>query len=82
MYTLESEDGQEIGGSRAAMCLRDSGRFALYVLGGGVIDGRETLPEGWVRECATSAFQVTDLPGVRKGSSDTATAGGSATTER
>ncbi len=28
-YTLESEGGQEIGGSRAGMVLRDFGRFAL-----------------------------------------------------
>ena len=59
-YTLESEGGQEIGGSRAGVCLRDFGRFALYVLGDGVIDGRETLPKGWVRDCGTAAFPVTD----------------------
>lgn len=59
-YTLESADGQEIAGSRAGMALRDFGRVALYVLGDGVIDGRATLPEGWVRECATQAFSVDD----------------------
>lgn len=59
-YTLESADGQEIAGSRAGMALRDFGRFALYVLGDGVIDGRETLPAGWVRDCATQAFAVDD----------------------
>ncbi|MEK7688323.1 MAG: serine hydrolase domain-containing protein, partial [Pseudomonadota bacterium] len=31
-YTLESEGGQEIGGSRAGMVLRDFGRFGQFVL--------------------------------------------------
>jgi CubicO group peptidase (beta-lactamase class C family) len=66
-YTLESEGGQEIGGSRAGMCLRDFGRFALYVLGDGVIGGRETLPRGWVRDCATPAFPVTDPARLAEG---------------
>lgn len=59
-YTLESDDGQEIGGSRAGMCLRDFGRFGLYVLENGRIDGRATLPEHWVRDAATPAFAVTE----------------------
>jgi CubicO group peptidase (beta-lactamase class C family) len=57
-YTLESEGGQEIGGSRAGMVLRDFGRFALFVLNDGVIDGRRLLPEGWVDQAATPAFRV------------------------
>lgn len=57
-YTLESEGGQEIGGSRAGMVLRDFGRFALFVLNDGVIDGRRVLPEGWVDAAATPAFKV------------------------
>lgn len=66
-YTLESDDGQEIGGSRAGMCLRDFGRFALYVLGEGVIDGRATLPRGWVQDCGTAAFPVTDPARLAEG---------------
>jgi CubicO group peptidase (beta-lactamase class C family) len=57
-YTLESEGGQEIGGSRAGMVLRDFGRFALFVLNDGIIDGRRVLPEGWVDAAATPAFKV------------------------
>ncbi len=57
-YTLESDDGQEIGGSRAGMVLRDVGRFALFVLNDGVIDGTRILPEGWVEAAATPAFKV------------------------
>jgi CubicO group peptidase (beta-lactamase class C family) len=61
-YTLESEGGQEIGGSRAGMCLRDLGRFALFVLNDGVIDGRRVLPDGWVEAAATPAFKVPAPP--------------------
>ena len=61
-YTLESEGGQEIGGSRAGMCLRDFGRFALFVLNDGVVDNRRVLPEGWVEAAATPAFKVPTPP--------------------
>ncbi|WP_286938285.1 serine hydrolase domain-containing protein [Achromobacter sp. UBA4530] len=57
-YTLESEDGQEIGGSRAGMTLRDIGRFAQFVLDDGVVNGERILPEGWVAQSATPAFQI------------------------
>lgn len=63
-YTLECEGGQEIAGSRAGMSLRDMARFALYVAADGVIDGRRTLPAGWVRDCGTSACSVSD-PAMR-----------------
>lgn len=59
-YTLESEGGQEIGGSRAGMALRDFGRFGLFVAGNGVIEGYPVLPPDWVRDCATPAFPVVD----------------------
>ena len=61
-YTLESDGGQEIGGSRAGMVLRDFGRFGLFVLGDGVIDGTRVLPEGWVEAAATPAFALTAPP--------------------
>lgn len=57
-YTLDSEGGQEIGGSRAAMILRDFGRFALLVLNDGVINGKRVLPDGWVDETVKPAFKV------------------------
>lgn len=57
-YTLDSEGGQEIGGSRAGMALRDFGRFAQFVLEDGVIDGRRVLPSCWVDDCARSAFAI------------------------
>jgi CubicO group peptidase (beta-lactamase class C family) len=57
-YTLESDDGQEIGGSRAGMALRDIGRFAMFVLDDGVIDGKRVLPEGWVDIATKRAFEL------------------------
>lgn len=57
-YTLESDGGQEIGGSRAGMVLRDFGRFAEFVRNDGVIEGTRVLPEGWVEAAATPAFRV------------------------
>ena len=61
-YTLESEGGQEIGGSRAGMALRDFGRFGLCVANDGVIDGKRVLPEGWVEAAATPAFTLAAPP--------------------
>ena len=63
-YTLESEGGQEIGGSRAGVVLRDFGRFGLFVLNDGVIDGKRVLPEGWVDAAATPAFTLANPPVV------------------
>lgn len=55
-YTLESEGGQEIGGSRAGIALRDFGRFAEFVRNGGVVQGERVLPEGWVDAAGEPAF--------------------------
>ncbi|MBN8899897.1 MAG: serine hydrolase, partial [Rhodospirillales bacterium] len=57
-YTLESEDGQEIGGSRAGVTLRDFGRFGLFLLADGVVDGVRVLPDGWVQQAATPRFTL------------------------
>ena len=57
-YTLESDGGQEIGGSRAGMALRDFGRLAQIILDDGVIGGQRVLPEGWVAEMAAPRFAV------------------------
>lgn len=55
-YTLDMRGGNEIGGSRAGMALRDFGRFAQFVLDDGTIDGRRVLPEGWVDAALSPAF--------------------------
>jgi CubicO group peptidase (beta-lactamase class C family) len=60
-YTLECEEGTEIGGSRAGMALRDIGRFARLVMNDGVTDeGQRLLPAGWVDAAATPAFALPD----------------------
>lgn len=58
-YTLESENGLEIAGSRAGMALRDFGKIAQLVLNDGVNQqGRKILPDGWVADSAKSAFSL------------------------
>lgn len=57
-YTLESEGGQEIGGSRAGMALRDFGRFGQFILDGGRIGEQAVLPDTWVKDAASTAFTL------------------------
>jgi CubicO group peptidase (beta-lactamase class C family) len=55
-YTLESEGGQEIGGSRAGIALRDFGRFGVFLLRNGVIDGTPVIPPDWIDNANRRAF--------------------------
>lgn len=57
-YTLESDEGQEIGGSRAGMTLRDFGRFGVFVASGGVANGKRILPENWVEDAGKITFPL------------------------
>ncbi len=52
-WWLASPDGLEIGGSGLSATLRDYARFGLFMLNGGRIYGRETLPAGWVAAATT-----------------------------
>lgn len=56
-YTLESEGGQEIGGSRAGMALRDFGRFGLFILGNGIVDNDPVLPANWFADANHPSFR-------------------------
>jgi CubicO group peptidase (beta-lactamase class C family) len=57
-YTLESEGGQEIGGSRAGIALRDFGRFGVFLLRNGMIDGISVLPADWIDNAGHPAFAL------------------------
>ena len=48
-WWLESPDGLEVGGSGISASLRDYGRFGLFLLNRGIIDGVEILPAGWMQ---------------------------------
>jgi CubicO group peptidase (beta-lactamase class C family) len=49
--------GTFIGSSYCFMTARDFARFGLLYLRGGVWDGRQLLPEGWVDYARTPTFQ-------------------------
>lgn len=53
-WWLESPQGLEVAGAGISATLRDYGRFGLFMLGNGIIDGRRVLPDGWVREATSS----------------------------
>jgi CubicO group peptidase (beta-lactamase class C family) len=55
-YTLESDGGQEIGGSRAGIALRDFGRFGVFLLRNGVIDDTPALPADWIESANRRSF--------------------------
>jgi len=55
-YMLESDGGQEIGGSRAGIALRDFGRFGVFLLRNGVIDDTPLLPPDWIENAGRPAF--------------------------
>lgn len=51
-WWVDSPDGVEIGGSGLSATLRDFGRFGLFFLDDGKIDGKSILPDGWVAEAS------------------------------
>ncbi|MFO1015141.1 MAG: serine hydrolase [Caulobacteraceae bacterium] len=53
---------RERGGSGLSITLRDYARFGLFMLEGGVVDGKSVVPPGWTREAT-----VTQIPQVLAG---------------
>lgn len=47
-WLLESENGIEFGGGLISMTMRDYGRFGMFILNDGKINGTSILPSGWV----------------------------------
>lgn len=52
-WWLASADGMEIAGSGFSARLRDYARFGLFFLDGGVAQGEQLLPEGWMQEAGS-----------------------------
>lgn len=53
-WWLESPQGLEVAGSGMSATLRDYGRLGLFVMNDGVINGRNVLPDEWMREASAS----------------------------
>jgi hypothetical protein len=53
-WWLESPGGAGLAGSGIGATLRDYGRFGLFVQQGGMIDGRQIVPDGWFREAGSA----------------------------
>ena len=52
-WWLESSGGLEVAGAGISATLRDYARFGLFMQGGGIVDGKPVLRDGWIAE-ATS----------------------------
>lgn len=54
-FMLDSDEGMEVMGSCSGATLRDYGRWGLFMLADGIIDGRRIVPEGWVAASTRAA---------------------------
>ncbi len=58
---LLGSTGHEISGCCMQASTRDFARFGLFMLGGGIADGKSVLPDGWIAE-ATGKHADTNSP--------------------
>ncbi len=56
--------GHEISGCCIQASTRDYARFGLFMLGGGMVDGKAVLPDGWI---AAATTQQADIGEVENG---------------
>lgn len=54
----ESPGGMTVSGSGMTATLRDYARFGRFVLEGGIVDGRPTLPPGWFAEAGRPTWPM------------------------
>jgi CubicO group peptidase (beta-lactamase class C family) len=54
--------GHEISGCCISASLRDYARFGMFILGGGVADGKPVLPDGWIAAATTKQADIA-VPG-------------------
>jgi CubicO group peptidase (beta-lactamase class C family) len=52
-WWLDAPGGLEVAGSGIAATLRDYGRFALFCLEDGVVNGEHLLPPGWMQQAGS-----------------------------
>ncbi|WAT18172.1 serine hydrolase [Aurantiacibacter sp. MUD11] len=55
---LLSNTDSEISGCCIQASTRDSARFGLFAMGGGIAGGERVVPEGWFEEATTPAFET------------------------
>jgi len=60
-WLLESDNGAEFGCGNVSMTLRDYGRFGMFILNDGVVNGTSMLPEGWTAEAGIPAADSPQL---------------------
>jgi len=63
---LLGSTGHEISGCCLQASTRDFARFGLFILGGGIAEGKSVLPDGWIAE-ATTKHADTDQAGYGYG---------------
>jgi CubicO group peptidase (beta-lactamase class C family) len=51
---IRDQGDEELGGCCLSMTLRDYARFGLFFMHGGVANGEQILPKGWVKAATTS----------------------------
>ncbi len=61
---LLGSTGHEISGCCIQASTRDYARFGLFMLGGGLVDGKAILPDGWI---AAATTQQADIGEVENG---------------
>ncbi|PKN70563.1 MAG: serine hydrolase [Deltaproteobacteria bacterium HGW-Deltaproteobacteria-12] len=52
--------GHEISGCCLQASTRDFARFGLFILGGGVAEGKPVLPDGWIVEATTKLAETSE----------------------
>jgi CubicO group peptidase (beta-lactamase class C family) len=50
--------GQESGGCCISVSLHDYGRMGMFILGGGVAEGRSVVPDGWVQAATHKEAEI------------------------
>ncbi|MFT6614542.1 MAG: CubicO group peptidase (beta-lactamase class C family) [Halopseudomonas sp.] len=59
---LLGSTGHEISGCCIQAATRDYARFGLFIMGGGIADGQEVLPDNWLAEATTKQADI-GMPG-------------------